>query len=171
MGVCLSHTRVWKPKTDSGPQYWPHLFHPGFRSLGQQGSNLFGIEILTGKGPSRMHDYKSSGVHGYDCVRLFATLWTLARQAPLFLGILQARILEWVAMSSPGDLPNPGIKPKSPAWQADSSPSEPPEKPRNTGVVAYPSSRNQTGVSCITGEFFTSWATREARGPLIKSCK
>ena len=103
-----------------------------------------------------MHDYKSSGVHGYDCVRLFATLWTLARQAPLFLVILQARILEWVAMSSPGDIPNPGIKPKSPAWQADSSPFEPPEKPRNTGVVAYSSSRNQTGVSCITGEFFTS---------------
>ena len=31
---------------------------------------------------------------------------------------------------SPGDLPNPGIKPRSPAWQADSLPSEPPGKPR-----------------------------------------
>ena len=38
--------------------------------------------------------------------------------------ILQARILEWVAISSPGDFPNPGIKPRSPALQADSSPSE-----------------------------------------------
>ena len=28
-------------------------------------------------------------------------------------GILQARILEWVAISSPGDLPDPGIKPMS----------------------------------------------------------
>ena len=35
-------------------------------------------------------------------------------------GILQARILEWVAISFPGDLPNPGIKPGSPAMQADS---------------------------------------------------
>ena len=35
-------------------------------------------------------------------------------------GILQARILQWVACSSPGDLPNPGIKPGSPALQADS---------------------------------------------------
>ena len=43
-------------------------------------------------------------------------------------GILQARILEWVAISSPGDLPNPGIKPRSPALQADSSPSESPGK-------------------------------------------
>ena len=39
-------------------------------------------------------------------------------------GILQARILEWVAFSSPGDLPNPGIKPRSPALQADSLASE-----------------------------------------------
>ena len=44
-------------------------------------------------------------------------------------GILQARILEWVAFPSPGDLPNPGTKPGSPELQADSSPSEPPGKP------------------------------------------
>ena len=37
-------------------------------------------------------------------------------------GILQARILEWVAISSPGNLPNPGIKPGSPTLQADSLP-------------------------------------------------
>ena len=35
---------------------------------------------------------------------------------------------------SPGDLPNPGIKPRSPALQADSLPAEPPGKPKNTGV-------------------------------------
>ena len=35
-------------------------------------------------------------------------------------GILQARILKWVAFPSPGDLPNPGIKPGSHALQADS---------------------------------------------------
>jgi len=35
-------------------------------------------------------------------------------------GILQARILEWVAFPSPGDLPDPGIKPGSPALQVDS---------------------------------------------------
>ena len=41
-------------------------------------------------------------------------------------GIFQARILEWLPFPSPGDLPNPGIKPRSPALQADSLPSEPP---------------------------------------------
>ena len=40
-------------------------------------------------------------------------------------GILQARILECVAFPSPGDLPNPGIKPRSPTLQADSLPAEP----------------------------------------------
>ena len=49
----------------------------------------------------------------FSRVRLFATLWTVARRAPLSMGILQARILEWVALLSPGDLPNPGIEPAS----------------------------------------------------------
>ena len=40
-------------------------------------------------------------------------------------GILQARILEWVAFPSPGDLPDPGIEARSPALQADALTSEP----------------------------------------------
>ena len=40
-------------------------------------------------------------------------------------GILQASILEQVAVLSPGDLPYPGIEPSSPALQADSLPDEP----------------------------------------------
>ena len=35
-------------------------------------------------------------------------------------GILQTRILEWVAMLSPGDLPDPGIELAPPAWQVNS---------------------------------------------------
>ena len=44
-------------------------------------------------------------------------------------GIFQARILEWVAISFSEDLPNAGIKPKSPELQTDSLPFEPPGKP------------------------------------------
>ena len=44
-------------------------------------------------------------------------------------GILQARILEWVPFPSPGDLPNPGIEPRSSALQADSLLSETQGKP------------------------------------------
>ena len=82
-------------------------------------------------------------------------------------GILQVRILEWV-FPSPGDLPNPGIKPRSPTLQADSLPAEHHGSPRILEQVAYPFSsgsswpRNGTGVSYIAGRFFTSWATREA---------
>ena len=45
-------------------------------------------------------------------VQLFVALWTV-------LGILQARIVEWVTFPSPGDLPNPGIEPRSPTLEAD----------------------------------------------------
>ena len=49
-------------------------------------------------------------------------------------GILQARILEWVVFSSPGDLPNPGIEPRSATLQADPLPAEPQGKPKNAGA-------------------------------------
>ena len=58
-------------------------------------------------------------------VRLFVTLWTVAHQAPLSMGILQSRILGWVAIPPPGNLPNPGIEPRSPALQTDTLLSEP----------------------------------------------
>ena len=51
-------------------------------------------------------------------------------------GILQSRILEWVAIPSPGDLPDPGIKHESPALQADSLPSETPRKPVLTNLFS-----------------------------------
>ena len=63
------------------------------------------------------------------CVWLFATPWTVARRTPLSMGILQTRVLEWVAMPSSRGSFQPG---------------------------------DQTQISCITGGFFTVWATREA---------
>ena len=46
------------------------------------------------------------------------------------MGILQVRIMEWAAMPPSRDLPNPGIKPRSPTLQVDSLLSEPPGKPK-----------------------------------------
>ena len=92
-------------------------------------------------------------------VQLFATPWT------------GQNILERVAFPSPGDLPNPGTEPRSPALQADSLPAEPQEKPRILEWVAYPffsgSSwpRSWTRVSCIAGGFFINWAIREVLAP------
>ena len=51
-------------------------------------------------------------------------------------GVLQARIVEWQVIPSPGDLPNPGIKPRSPALQADSLPCESPGKPKYMYVLS-----------------------------------
>ena len=70
-------------------------------------------------------------------VRLFSTPGTLAHQAPQSMGILQARVLKWVACPSPGDLPNPGIKPRSPASPGGSLPSEPPGKPRLSRPLVF----------------------------------
>ena len=85
----------------------------------------------------------------------------LAWRIPMDRGAWQAAV-HGVAKSSSRNLPNSGVKPRSPALQADSLPSEPPGKPKNTGVgsLSLPQriflARNQTGVSCIAGRFFTS---------------
>ena len=47
------------------------------------------------------------------------TIWTIACQPPLSMGILQARILKWLPCPPLGDLPDPGIKLMSPTVQAD----------------------------------------------------
>ena len=60
-------------------------------------------------------------------VQLFATPWTIAHQAPLSMEFIRQEYWSGLPLPSPGDLPDPGIKPMSPASQADSFPSEPPE--------------------------------------------
>ena len=49
-------------------------------------------------------------------------------------GIFQPQYWSGQPSPSPGDLPNPGIKPRSPALQAESLPAEPPGKTKNTGM-------------------------------------
>ena len=76
-----------------------------------------------------------------NCVRLFETLWTVPHQAPLSMGffiLLQARMLEWVAIPPPGDLPNPGI---------------------NTGIKS-----ESLTFPTLANRFFTTSATWEAQG-------
>ena len=62
-------------------------------------------------------------------VQLFATPWTVAHQAPAPMGFSRQEYWSGLPSSSPGDLPDPGIEPGSPALQADYLPSEPPRKP------------------------------------------
>ena len=64
-------------------------------------------------------------------VQLFVTLWTVACQAPLSMEFSRQEHWSGLSFPSPGYLPIPGIKPKSLAMLADSSPSGPPGKPTN----------------------------------------
>ena len=94
-------------------------------------------------------------------VRLYATPWTI--QSREF-----SRPESWSEwpFPSPGDLPNPGIEPclhcRQILYQLSHK-----RSPRILEWVAHPFSsgsswsRNQTGISCFAGRFFTIWATRE----------
>ena len=96
--------------------------------------------------------------HGLQPVRLLCP-WGFSRQ----------EYWNRLPCPSPGDLPNPGIEPRSPTLQADSLPSEPPEKFKNTRVgnlsLLWGTSppRNQTTeVSCIAGRYFYQLSYQES---------
>ena len=59
-----------------------------------------------------------------------ATPWTVSHQAPLSMGFSRQEYWSGLPYPSPGDLPKPGIKPRSPAFQADSLPTELSGKPK-----------------------------------------
>ena len=71
----------------------------------------------------------------FSRVRLCSTLWTIAHQAPLSMGFSRQEYYSGLPCPSPGDLPDPGIKPRSPALQADSLLSETPGKPGDLGLI------------------------------------
>ena len=73
----------------------------------------------------------------------FVTPWTVTDQAPPSLGFSRQEYWSGLPFPSPGDLPNPGIEPRSPALQVESLPSGPPGKP--------PSSVYQLAFGCLLG--------------------
>ena len=101
-------------------------------------------------------------------VWLFATPGPFAHQASLSMGILQARILEWVAMPSSRGSSQPRDRTQVSCIAGGFFTIWATREAQEYWRVAYSFSRgsswpsNRTGVSCITAVFFTSWATREA---------
>ena len=88
---------------------------------------------LEAEGGARRQDYNrtqrnTSGGGGAVCalslssVQLFSTPWTVTHQAPLSLGFSRQEHWSGLPFPSPGDLPKPGMQPRSPALQADSLP-------------------------------------------------
>ena len=67
-------------------------------------------------------------IHSLSHVQLFATPWTVAHQAPPSMGFSRQEYWSGFPLPSPGDLPNSGIEPGSPTFQADALTSERPGK-------------------------------------------
>ena len=83
-------------------------------------------------GPNVIYKLSHSKVKSLSHVRLFATPWTVAYQASPSMGFSRQEYWSGLPFPSPGDLPNPGIKPGSPTFQADALTSEPPGKTKET---------------------------------------
>ena len=62
--------------------------------------------------------------------RLLVAQWIVAHQAPLSMGFPRHEYWSGLPFPSPGDLPDPGIEPRSPTLKADALTSEPPGKPQ-----------------------------------------
>ena len=73
--------------------------------------------------------FKDFEVKLFSHVRLFATPWTVAYQAPLSMDFSRQEYRSGLPFLSPGDLPDPGIDPGSPTLQTDALPPDPPGKP------------------------------------------
>ena len=67
-------------------------------------------------------------VKSLSCVRRFVTPWTVAYKAAPSTGFSRQEYWSGLPFPSAGDLPNPGIKPRSPTLKADTLTSEPPGK-------------------------------------------
>ena len=70
------------------------------------------------------------------CLTLM-TPWTFARQAPLSMGFPRQEYWNGLPFPSPGDLPNPGIEPATPAWQVDALLQRHEGSPQNTWLFAF----------------------------------
>ena len=87
----------------------------------------------------------------FSCVQLFATLWTVALQAPLSLGFSRGEYWSELPRPPPGDLPDPKIEPATPvfpALQADSLPVSHWGSPETLGVGSE-STWVSRFVSCV----------------------
>ena len=88
----------------------------------------------------------------FSRVRLCASLWTIACQAPLSMRFSRQEYWSGLPCPPPGDLPNPGIKPVSPVLQADTGTfkpllTQPPGKPIKEAVIGAETESN----NCLQG--------------------
>ena len=91
--------------------------------------------------PSPMHESEKVKVKSFSLVWLLATPWTAAYQARAPMGFSRQEYWSGLPFPSPGDLPDTGIKPRSPALQSDALTSERPGKP--AGIKTFTQTHTQ----------------------------
>ena len=113
LSMGFSRQEYWNGLPFSSPG---DLSNPGIKPTSLKSATLAGGFFTTSKHHlgSPFASWKVK-VKLLSCVRLFATLWTVAYQALLSMGFSRQEYWSGVPFPSPGDLPNPGIKPGSPA--------------------------------------------------------
>ena len=96
------------------------------------------------------------------------TLWTVACQPPLSMGFFRQEYWSGLPFPSPGDLPDPGIEPRSPTLQVDVLPSEPPGKPVYTIDPSFPKGNwsPDHGFGLIHTTCSSTGLVREAKFPV-----
>ena len=121
-GILQARILKWVAKLSwrgsSQPRDWSCISHDSCNA-----GHFFTTETM-----GRPNDIMKVKVKSLSHVQLFATPWTVAYQASLSMGFSRQEYWIVFPFPSPGDLPDPGIKPRSPTLQADALPSEPPGK-------------------------------------------
>ena len=112
--------------------------------------------------------FKVSEVNSLSHVRLFATPWTIAYQGPQSMGCSRQEYWSGLPFPSPGDLPDPGIEPRSPALQADALPlsyqGSPKETPNLRMSLFY-----KYIIQCIQRSFSFTFKTQDLSSNAFKA--
>ena len=100
-------------------------------AISRIGTRFFFTTSITVEAKSHLQQHYSCGGGGGLVTKLCPTLatpWIVALQTPLSMGFPRQEYWGGLPFPSPGDLPDPGIEPGSPALQVNSLPTEPPGK-------------------------------------------
>ena len=104
----------------------------------------------------------------FSHVWLFATMWTVARQAPLSTGFSRQEYWSGLPCPPPGDFSNPGIEPVSPALQVDSLPLSHRGSPSVNITVIYFHANTKPVKQVTLQTWIQWWAQKE--GELRSQC-
>ena len=96
-------------------------------------------------------------------VQLFVTPWTVAYEAPPSMGFSRQEYWSGLPFPSPGDLPNPEIKPRFPALQAGTLPSKPPGKNSCNSTRTKTQSDFKNGQRTLFGVLLKEYIQKASR--------